>query len=202
LLRPRWLGIEPRIRFLQRAGLRYTFSLGEIPFPELAERGRAECLTNMPLRLYEVSGVLPRAYVVPGEVQEADLEKAVTLWLSKGFDPTKAAIVEGLPVRGGGPGTARVVSERSREVVVVADAPRGGTLVLLDSYAPGWMAEMDGRPAEVVRANALFRGVRLPPGRHTVRFRYEPASFRWGAAISLVALALTLALAARRGGGS
>ena len=189
----------PRTRFLRRSGLRYTFSLDEIPFPEFTERGQAECLSNKPLRLYEVSEVLPRAYVVPGEVQEADLEKAVDLWLSKDFDPTRAAIVEGVPSGGGGAGTARVVSERSSEVVVEAEAPQGGTLVLLDSYAPGWVAEVDGSPAPVVRANALFRGVRLAPGRHTVSFRYEPVAFRVGASISLAALLLTIGLLARRG---
>jgi|GEM_PF-2364959 len=188
----------PRTRFLQRSGQRYLFSLSEIHFPEFVERGQAECLANVPVRLYEVSGVLPRAYVVPGEVQEADLEKAVDLWLSKGFDASRLAIVEGPPMGGGGPGTASLESERSREVVVQADAPQGGTLVLLDSYDPGWVAEMDGRMVPVLRANALFRGVRLPPGRHVVRFRYEPGSFRVGASISLAALGLTLFLLVRR----
>lgn len=209
-VRAKWReeGSGPRTRFLRRSGIRYTFAL-EAPIgplgetaPAYVERGQEECFANLPLKLYEVTGSLPRAYVVGAEVQEADLDRAVDLWLSKGFDPTREVIVEGTPVSGGGSGTARVVSETSREVVVEADAPRGGTLVLLDSYAPGWEAEVDGRPAQVVRANALFRGVRLQPGRHTVRFRYDPASFRVGAALSLAALAILVALSVRgRGGG-
>jgi len=34
----------------------------------------------------------------------------------------------------------------------------------------------------------LFRGVLLAPGPHVVRFAYEPASFRLGAAVSGIAL--------------
>ena len=43
------------------------------------------------------------------------------------------------------------------------------------------------------RANALFRGVVLEPGRHEVVYRYEPKAFRigsWLAAGSLVSLAV------------
>jgi hypothetical protein len=35
--------------------------------------------------------------------------------------------------------------------------------------------------------------VLLPPGKHAVRFRYQPKSFRWGATISGLALAALLA---------
>ena len=42
----------------------------------------------------------------------------------------------------------------------------------------------DGRRSHWITANYLFRGVLLQPGRHLVRFAYEPASFATGAAIS------------------
>jgi vacuolar-type H+-ATPase catalytic subunit A/Vma1 len=53
---------------------------------------------------------------------------------------------------------------------------------------PGWKASVDGDAQPIQRANYLFRAVRVPAGRHTVRFRYQPTSFRAGAAISLAAL--------------
>lgn len=65
-------------------------------------------------------------------------------------------------------------------------------------YAP-WAAQRP--PGWAQPANELFRGVAVTAGRCRVRFRFEPASFRLGAAISLVAfagLAVGLALAARR----
>ena len=72
------------------------------------------------------------------------------------------------------PGRARIVSYRNTEVVLDADSPDGGFLVLNDLWHPWWLAEVDGKPAEVLRANVLFRSVAVPPGRRTVRFVFRP----------------------------
>ena len=50
-------------------------------------------------------------------------------------------------------------------------------LVLHETYYPGWVAEIDGRPARILRADVLFRGVEVPPGQRTVVFRFAPLSF-------------------------
>ena len=77
------------------------------------------------------------------------------------------------------PGAARLVRYRNTEVVLEADGPDGGFLVLNDLWHPWWVAEIDGRPAEALRANVLFRAVALPPGRHTVRFQFRPVAGAW-----------------------
>ena len=68
----------------------------------------------------------------------------------------------------------------------------------------GWSADVDGRPAEVLRANGLFRAVRLSAGEHRVRFRYLPWSARAGAVASLLGAVAALAtlLASARGMGA
>jgi hypothetical protein len=58
-------------------------------------------------------------------------------------------------------------------------------LVLSDLYYPGWRATVDGKRAEILRANYLMRAVAVTRGRHTVAFVYEPASFKAGIAASL-----------------
>ena len=66
-------------------------------------------------------------------------------------------------------------------------------LFLSDTFYPGWKAFVDSRETPIVRADYLFRGVVLGPGKHTVEFRYEPATFRIGLALcaaSLIVLAL------------
>jgi hypothetical protein len=66
-----------------------------------------------------------------------------------------------------------------------------GYVIFNDSYAPGWHAWVDGKPESICRADGLFMAVPLSEGgRHQVDFRYEPASFRLGAFISLLSLGL------------
>jgi uncharacterized membrane protein YfhO len=89
---------------------------------------------------------------------------------------------------------ASIRSYQSQDVQIEASLDRSGILVLNDTADPGWTASIDGRRAEWINANYLFRGVLLPPGKHTVRFRYQPESFRWGAAISGFAMAGLLAI--------
>ncbi|MFL5169480.1 MAG: hypothetical protein ACJ8CX_02295, partial [Microvirga sp.] len=76
-------------------------------------------------------------------------------------------------------GTARVVAYRNNEVVIEADSPRGGYVVLNDPYHPWWFAAVDGAEAPVLRANVLFRAVAVPPGRHMVRFDFRPLAGAW-----------------------
>jgi hypothetical protein len=79
---------------------------------------------------------------------------------------------------------ARILSYHSQEVRIYATVERPALLVLNDSDYPGWKVYVDGRRSRWLTANYLFRGVLLAPGRHQVRFAYEPASFAAGAAIS------------------
>jgi uncharacterized membrane protein YfhO len=69
---------------------------------------------------------------------------------------------------------------------------RFGVLVLHAPYYPGWIATIDGKRVPMLRADVLFRGVEVPPGRHQVRFDYRP--------FSLENLRSALMLALRRRG--
>ena len=73
-------------------------------------------------------------------------------------------------------------------------APGRRLLVLTDLFYPGWIAEVDGRPAPIRLANFAFRAVTVPAGTHTVRFVYRPGSLLWGAAVSAAALVMMAGL--------
>jgi uncharacterized membrane protein YfhO len=45
-------------------------------------------------------------------------------------------------------------------------------VVLSASFDPGWTASIDGRPAPTVMMAPAEVGVWVPPGRHTIEFRY------------------------------
>jgi hypothetical protein len=65
-------------------------------------------------------------------------------------------------------------------------------LLLLDAYLPGWQATIDGQKAEVLKANLIYRAVKLPSGKHEVVFKYEPESFKTGLLISFITFILIL----------
>jgi uncharacterized membrane protein YfhO len=60
-----------------------------------------------------------------------------------------------------------------------------GLLVLADPWYPQWRVEVDGRPAELLRVDHAFRGVRVPAGSHRVTFTYQDRALWLGAALSL-----------------
>lgn len=69
-------------------------------------------------------------------------------------------------------------------------AKTDGTVVLSDTYYPGWTARVDGSRVTINRAHEALRSVEVKQGEHTVELRYEPLSFRWGLILSAVGLIL------------
>ncbi len=93
---------------------------------------------------------------------------------------------------------ARLAEDRPERIVAEMTSDSAGLLVLADLFYPGWTAEVDGRPAEILRADGVFRAVVLPPGSHRIVFRYRPLSLWIGGGLSAAALLVMLALS--RGG--
>jgi uncharacterized membrane protein YfhO len=79
-------------------------------------------------------------------------------------------------------------------IKVDLQTPGAGWLVLSDVWYPGWRAWVDGRPAPILRANYLFRAVKVEPGARQVIFAYQPLSFRMGLGLSLLCCFLWIAL--------
>jgi hypothetical protein len=104
------------------------------------------------------------------------------------------------------PGRVLSVARGAEAVAVEAVASGPALLVVNDAWWPGWEAELDGAPVDILPADALVRAVRFPQGRHRLVMRYDPPEVRLGLALSAAGLVLLLALAAweeragRRGG--
>jgi hypothetical protein len=163
--------------------------------------------------IYENLLALPRATVV-GRYRVVTPAKAILDSVSSGTsESAEVTFLERDPHLTLGPVTgarAEIVSYRLNDVTVDVDTPGPGLLRLADLWYPDWIATVDGRPAQVLRADDLLRAVPVPAGRHRVVFRYESPSVRRGLVLSLASLVLVLLLfvgdrvlrARRRPGGS
>jgi hypothetical protein len=91
---------------------------------------------------------------------------------------------------------AKITHRSTNTLTVTTTTPTGGWLVVRQSYAPGWSATVNNKPAAVVRADVAFQAVHVPPGRHTVRLSYTSSTvsdgFKLSILSSLVAIGLLL----------
>jgi hypothetical protein len=90
---------------------------------------------------------------------------------------------------------AEITELRPKRIAIDADSPAGGRLVLTELMYPGWTVTIDGKSAEALTVERMFRGVDLPAGRHAVVWSYHPRSLYWGLLASAITLALLAAAA-------
>jgi hypothetical protein len=95
-------------------------------------------------------------------------------------------------------GTAQHTTWTPEHRVFTVDSPAGGEFVLLENFAPGWEALVDGAPVPVERTRITFQRIQVPPGRHDVAFRYRSRALSAGAVISAFSLVAVALLALRR----
>ncbi len=74
------------------------------------------------------------------------------------------------------------------------DTPEPATLIIRDTWYPGWQAAIDGQPAVIEVYKNVFRALAVPPGLHTIVMRYKPLSLYWGMTISSVTILLLTGL--------
>lgn len=144
--------------------------------------------------IYRRATAMPRAYFVSHLREAADPDKALSLLFSKDIDTRSTAVTNRLPPgwdeRKTATGTAIISSYSPHRVLVRTGSYHDSFLVVSDTYYPGWKAYVDGNEREIYPANVAFRGVVVPKGDHTVEFRYEPGSVRWGVIIASGSLLL------------
>jgi len=137
-----------------------------------------------PLRRAGLSGV--NIDTPPRLVPQRDAVEAST------FDPATTVVLEKEPRH-----LASVVEtsadssvewlQRDNDVMTLrVRSPAAGVLVISDLYDGNWQAEVDGKGAEVLRADWMLNGVSVPSGESIVRLTYRPKSL-------LIALPLALA---------
>ena len=72
-----------------------------------------------------------------------------------------------------------------------AECSKPGTVIFSEIfYSHGWKAIVDGKPADLYRANYMLRAINLEPGKHHIRLEFRPESVDKGNVISMTFVVL------------
>ncbi len=168
------------------------------------------------VKIYENQLALPRALVFTGGMMLSDdlwqgTEQALSYLRDESFNPADSVIIHNqvnsdvISFGASAPAMpAQITAYTPTRVSIEAStAVDGAYLLFTDAYYPGWQATVNGVEVDVLRANVMFRAVRLERGNNEVVFSYSlgylPSLmlFAWGVFPVCIVL-LTWILARRR----
>ncbi len=151
------------------------------------------------LDVYLNTNAQPRIHLIYTAHTVASGEAAFGAIHAPSFDPQGAVVLDSSSAQPAPPALdgegVDAAGERNlfytayspEDFAVVAVTPAPAYLVFAEVWYPGWRAWVDGVEAPIYRANFAFRAVFLAtPGEHTVIMRFQPATFQWGMAITLL----------------
>lgn len=164
---------EKRLRYLAAWGIdRLLLNHRLDPQP-----ARARLIATLPsfgqkLYIYEVDGRTPEAFLARRIFRGPHLQAGYDRMAEPGFDPQNDVFLFGKagPPQTVGGGTARILRRGPESYTIEAVARKGGGILVLQRANLLFKATLDGRPAEVFTTNTHRIGVKVPEGRHTVRF--------------------------------
>ncbi|MBI2963181.1 MAG: YfhO family protein [Deltaproteobacteria bacterium] len=191
------LPLPDALRLLRSLGVRFLVGEQRLDDPALAIVQRAGPQRSW---IYRLEAPAPRIYLARRFRRLPSAPEAFRAMSQPSFQPGADVVLLDSP--GGAErgefadGSLRIADDGPESLSVVVETTGSALLVVADSYFPGWRAEIDGRPAAILRSNGdLARAVEVPSGKHSVSMIYRPESFRLGLTIScwaLIALAVTL----------
>lgn len=194
--RPRLVSTEHRQAALDRLGVSVLAS--DRDEPGMAWKRLSVAPTGV---VQQNPTALPLAYVVPRAIVGTTTDRDALATLAA-IDPRSAVLVDEDPMADVPGPRQRFLPARLDDadpdrprVRVKTSAP--GLLVVLDAWAPGWSAAVDGVPAPLLRGDHTWRVVPLKsPGEHVVSFEYRAPGLVAGRWISIATLAAVLAILA------
>lgn len=151
---------------------------------------------SMPTLVYQNPSVLPRAFFVD-TVKIASGIDILNHIKNNDFNPKQVAFVEeNLPKTIEATteqATANVVEHKNEYIKIEANATGNNLLFVSEVHYPVcWKAYIDGTETQVFKTNYAFRSVMVPPGKHTVEFKFVSEQFELGKKMSLGANIVTI----------
>ncbi len=134
------------------------------------------------------------------QVPDADAEIAAVQTLNPRdtaiVDQRFAAQLQGLPRLDTTRAAIRLTTYDPNKLTYESNAPTEQFAVFSEIYYRGdtdWNAYIDGKKMPHLRANYVLRAMRVPAGKHTIEFRFEPPVVGLGNTIDLIANLLLIA---------
>ncbi len=151
---------------------------------------------SMPTLVYQNPSVLPRAFFVD-TVKTASGIDILNHIKNNDFNPKQVAFVEeNLPksIDATTPqATATMVEHKNEYIKIDANASGNNLLFVSEVHYPVcWKAYIDGAETPIFKTNYAFRSVMVPPGKHTVEFKFVSEKFELGKKMSLGANIVTI----------
>ena len=156
-----------------------------------------------PIRIALRQSCLPRAFVVPN-YRVIEKEKLLDYLIGPEFNPKKVVLFENndiesrlsdvTPLKSSGESSAKVTLYRPDHIQLITDSSEPGYLFLSEVFYPGWKAFVDDKLTRILRGNYLYRVVKVPKGKHQVRFVFDPLSIKIGIGLSIFTLLLVLTI--------
>lgn len=144
----------------------------------------------------ENRNVLPRVFLTEIYKVVKTRKEALEYISKKEFDPSKEAVIEEdiktEKFLRNETGSVKIISYKPGKIIIGAHLNRPSFLVLSESWYPGWNVYVNGVKGTLYRINYMLMGARLGKGDFSVRFAYEPITFKAGLVISLTTLPLLI----------
>lgn len=106
-------------------------------------------------------------------------------------DPSRAPP---LPPEAAYPGRLTILRETPNRIEGEADLPAPRLLLSANTWDAGWRAEVNGRPAEILRADYAYQAILLPAGASRFTLAYTHPKSALGLSVTAAALAVWAAV--------
>jgi hypothetical protein len=172
------------------------FAAGPFPFPEM---NIAAGMAGGTRKLVFNDHPGERAYLAYSWEQVPDWTAALRRMILRQVDP-RCTLLEapatGPAEPGAKPPFGDVVidSFHRNSLSLQVHSSASALLMVAEAWSPGWRATVNGRPVEVLPANVWMRAVAVPAGESRVEMYYVEPSLARGAAISLAAWLVLMAI--------
>jgi len=163
--------------------VKYLLVKDGTPLPE----GKFELALDAPgtLALYRNLTPLPRAWLVHEIQPVSNLAQAIAAMQTPDFDPRRQVVIstdDPLPTLtpATAPEQVQITHYGANQIAFHVEADAPGLLVLSEIWYPGWLAEVNGVPTNILRANGILRAVPVPSGISQISIRFVPFGWREG----------------------